>query len=93
MVWRMACQRRAFCIAVRPALPCVRCIARAHLFCSAIGDAKLKQWVIGKPDVTVHDLTDDCEYLILACDGMWDVMDNDTVSPVNADVVPLFSHE
>lgn len=42
----------------------------------AIGDRKLKQWVIGRPDVNTFDLDGTEEYLILGCDGLWDVMDN-----------------
>eukprot|EP00041_Stephanoeca_diplocostata_P018203 m.379458 g.379458 ORF g.379458 m.379458 type:complete len:257 (-) comp20953_c0_seq5:3472-4242(-) len=45
----------------------------------AIGDKKLKEWVIGDPDVKEFDLDGTEEYLILACDGLWDVMDEDTV--------------
>ncbi|EDQ89893.1 uncharacterized protein MONBRDRAFT_32120 [Monosiga brevicollis MX1] len=45
----------------------------------AIGDRKLKQWVIGKPDIAEFDITDDCEYLIAGCDGLWDVMNTETV--------------
>jgi serine/threonine protein phosphatase PrpC len=47
--------------------------------CRAIGDGKLKKWVIGTPDIAEFELTDDCEYLIAGCDGLWDVMDNDKV--------------
>eukprot|EP00050_Salpingoeca_kvevrii_P005779 m.285592 g.285592 ORF g.285592 m.285592 type:complete len:399 (+) comp11412_c0_seq1:265-1461(+) len=46
----------------------------------AIGDKKLKQWVIGDPDVAEFDLDGTEEYLILGCDGLWDVMDNDKVT-------------
>lgn len=45
----------------------------------AIGDKKLKKWVIGKPDVATHDLDDKCEFLVLACDGLWDVMSQEEV--------------
>mmetsp|Transcript_20321 Transcript_20321/g.52703 ORF Transcript_20321/g.52703 Transcript_20321/m.52703 type:complete len:374 (+) Transcript_20321:52-1173(+) len=46
----------------------------------AIGDKKLKEWVIGDPDVAEFDLDGTEEYLILACDGLWDVMDEAKVS-------------
>eukprot|EP00040_Diaphanoeca_grandis_P014906 m.75746 g.75746 ORF g.75746 m.75746 type:complete len:363 (+) comp24822_c1_seq1:380-1468(+) len=45
----------------------------------AIGDRKLKQWVIGEPDVNSFDLDGTEEFMVLACDGLWDVMDNDAV--------------
>lgn len=31
------------------------------------------------PDVEVREITDDWEFLILACDGIWDVLSNDAV--------------
>ncbi|KJE97181.1 protein phosphatase 1F [Capsaspora owczarzaki ATCC 30864] len=42
----------------------------------AIGDKQLKEHVIGTPDV-VHEVLQPGrdEFLILACDGLWDVMD------------------
>ncbi len=43
----------------------------------AIGDRKLKQWVIGRPDVAVFDLDGTEEYLVLGCDGLWDVLTPD----------------
>ena len=46
----------------------------------AIGDRKLKEWVIGDPDVASFDLDGTEEYLIVACDGLWDVMDEEKVS-------------
>lgn len=47
--------------------------------CSAIGDKKLKQWVIGRPDTAEFDIDEQCEYLILGCDGLFDMMDLDKV--------------
>lgn len=28
------------------------------------------------PEVTVHDLSEDWDFLVLACDGIWDVLTN-----------------
>lgn len=28
------------------------------------------------PEVTIHDLSDDWEFIVLACDGIWDVLSN-----------------
>ncbi|GMN41439.1 hypothetical protein TIFTF001_010666 [Ficus carica] len=48
----------------------------------AIGDNYLKPYVIPEPEVTVTDRTDDDECLILASDGLWDVVSNDTACGV-----------
>ncbi|CAG2181005.1 unnamed protein product, partial [Oppiella nova] len=38
-----------------------------------------EQIVTAYPDVQVRDVTDDLEFIIIACDGIWDVMTNDEV--------------
>ncbi|KAG8191961.1 hypothetical protein JTE90_002235 [Oedothorax gibbosus] len=38
-----------------------------------------EQIVTAYPDVVVKDLTSDHEFIVLACDGIWDVMTNDEV--------------
>eukprot|EP00112_Aurelia_sp_Birch-Aquarium-sp1_P006300 Seg1698.2 transcript_id=Seg1698.2/GoldUCD/mRNA.D3Y31 product="putative protein phosphatase 2C T23F11.1" protein_id=Seg1698.2/GoldUCD/D3Y31 len=38
-----------------------------------------EQIVTAYPDVTVHKITDDHEFIFLACDGIWDVMSNEEV--------------
>lgn len=52
----------------------------------AIGDFEFKQnkdipaseqAITAKPDVVVHQITEEDEFLVLACDGIWDVMSND----------------
>ncbi|KAJ4824386.1 Protein phosphatase 2C 37 [Turnera subulata] len=48
----------------------------------AIGDNYLKPYVIPDPEVVVMDRTDDDECLILASDGLWDVVSNDTACGV-----------
>ncbi|KAJ7964564.1 Protein phosphatase 2C-like protein [Quillaja saponaria] len=48
----------------------------------AIGDNYLKPYVIPEPDVTVTDRTAEDECLILASDGLWDVVSNDTACGV-----------
>lgn len=45
----------------------------------AIGDKKLKQWVIGEPGVSEFTLDGSEEYVIIACDGLWDCMTHDEV--------------
>lgn len=41
-----------------------------------IGDRSLKQWVISEPETTVISIKPDCEFLILASDGLWDKVNN-----------------
>ena len=38
----------------------------------AIGDQHLKEWVISDPEIMSLPLTSDCQFLILASDGLWD---------------------
>lgn len=42
----------------------------------AIGDAKDKKYVIGEGDVTRTAMTGKEDYLVVACDGIWDVVDD-----------------
>ncbi|CAH8306319.1 unnamed protein product [Eruca vesicaria subsp. sativa] len=48
----------------------------------AIGDSYLKPYVISKPEVTVTDRVKEDEFLILASDGLWDVVSNETACNV-----------
>lgn len=48
----------------------------------AIGDNYLKPYVIPEPEVTVTDRTAEDECLILASDGLWDVVSNQTACGV-----------
>ncbi|KAI3757712.1 hypothetical protein L6452_05255 [Arctium lappa] len=43
----------------------------------SIGDKQLKPYVIAKPEVIVHKRDGIEEFMILATDGLWDVMSND----------------
>ncbi|KAI7755267.1 hypothetical protein M8C21_002412, partial [Ambrosia artemisiifolia] len=43
----------------------------------SIGDRQLKPYVIAKPEVTVNKREDGDEFIILASDGLWDVISND----------------
>lgn len=38
----------------------------------AIGDANFKQLISAEPDTTIIPITGDCDFLILASDGLWD---------------------
>ncbi|KAJ9545679.1 hypothetical protein OSB04_025386 [Centaurea solstitialis] len=48
----------------------------------AIGDGYLKPYVIPEPEVTVMERTAEDECLILASDGLWDVVSNDVACSV-----------
>lgn len=48
----------------------------------AIGDNYLKPYVIPEPEVTVTERTAEDECLILASDGLWDVVSNDVACSV-----------
>ncbi|KAL2540678.1 PPM-type phosphatase domain-containing protein [Abeliophyllum distichum] len=48
----------------------------------AIGDGYLKPFVISEPEVTITDRTAEDECLILASDGLWDVVSNETACGV-----------
>jgi len=42
----------------------------------SLGDSSMKEFVVGAPYTTETELTEDDEILILACDGIWDVLDD-----------------
>lgn len=53
----------------------------------AIGDKHLKQWVTCEPEVFSHIRTPGDQYLILASDGLWDVISNEeAVQIVNMNI-------
>ncbi|KAF2319105.1 hypothetical protein GH714_013316 [Hevea brasiliensis] len=62
-----------------------------------IGDRHLKQWVISEPETKVLKIKPECEFLILASDGLWDKVANqeavDLVRPlcIGVDKSELFS--
>lgn len=43
----------------------------------AIGDVDLKEWVIAKPDVLTFRLCGEEEFVIVASDGLWDVVSDE----------------
>ncbi|MCL7029734.1 hypothetical protein MKW94_028383 [Papaver nudicaule] len=48
----------------------------------AIGDNYLKPYVSSEPEITVTDRTEEVEFMILASDGLWDVVSNDTACDI-----------
>jgi len=43
----------------------------------ALGDHNFKEYVISTPDIRSVELTDEMGFLLLACDGVFDVMSNE----------------
>eukprot|EP00253_Pinus_taeda_P023858 PITA_23858 len=41
-----------------------------------IGDWHMKEWITAEPDTRKIEITSDCEFLILASDGLWDKVSN-----------------
>lgn len=37
-----------------------------------IGDSHLKRWVIAEPETKILTIEPECEFLILASDGLWE---------------------
>ena len=44
------------------------------------------QAVTALPDVTTHDLTDDVQFIVVACDGIWDCLESHQVCSLNTNV-------
>ncbi|EJD51682.1 protein serine/threonine phosphatase 2C [Auricularia subglabra TFB-10046 SS5] len=42
----------------------------------ALGDSSMKEFVVGAPYTTETELSDEDEFLIIACDGLWDVAED-----------------
>lgn len=42
----------------------------------SLGDSAMKEYVVGQPYTSTMDLTDTDEFLIIACDGLWDVIED-----------------
>jgi serine/threonine protein phosphatase PrpC len=43
----------------------------------AIGDCALKPWVTSAPETRREELKSDDDIIVLACDGLWDVVSDD----------------
>lgn len=44
-----------------------------------IGDIKLKPYVSAEPEIIEKEIEDQDLFIVLATDGLWDVMQNDEV--------------
>lgn len=58
---------------------CVRVNGRLAVS-RAIGDYGLKDVVIGDPDIVWIPLNGSEDFLVLACDGLWDFVDEDDLA-------------
>lgn len=50
----------------------------------SIGDLSLKPFITCDPEVTTHTITDEDHFLILASDGLWDVVSSKTAARIAA---------
>ncbi len=89
LAWQLVaedvCRRRARCVGRRQRPPAVletdrrasnRCLLVFNAVSRAFGDRLLKQYVVAQPDVLEESLTGDDTLLIMATDGLWDVISN-----------------
>jgi len=53
----------------------------------ALGDEELKEYVIGRPFTAKVKLTRDSQFLIIACDGLWDVCTDQEACDLVRDVI------
>ena len=54
----------------------------------AFGDRLLKKYVVAEPDILEENLTGDDTLLIMATDGLWDVISNqDAISMVRVSMM------
>ncbi|KAK9896960.1 protein serine/threonine phosphatase 2C [Cystobasidium minutum MCA 4210] len=52
----------------------------------SLGDSSMKEFVVGSPYTTETTLGDEDDYLIIACDGLWDVCEDQTAVDLIRDV-------
>ena len=55
-----------------------------------LGDLYVKQFgVINTPDISVYDITNSIKYVVIASDGVWDVIDLDTLVNMSKEGKPV----
>ncbi|PWN41519.1 PP2C-domain-containing protein [Ceraceosorus guamensis] len=52
----------------------------------SLGDQAMKEFVVGSPYTTETCLSDEDKFLIVACDGLWDVIDDQDAVDLVADI-------
>lgn len=50
----------------------------------SIGDLSLKPWITCDPEITTHRLTADDQFLVMATDGLWDVVSSKAAAKIAA---------
>lgn len=50
------------------------------VFQYSVGDAQYKPYVTAHPELAALDLDGDEDFLVIACDGLWDVVSEDQVA-------------
>jgi len=45
----------------------------------SLGDRKISDYISHEPEVLIHQIQKEDDYLIIACDGLWDVLSNEEV--------------
>lgn len=48
----------------------------------SMGDLSLKPWITCEPEIKTHTITNDDKFLIMATDGLWDVVSNKAAAKV-----------
>jgi protein phosphatase 1L len=56
------------------------CALRRLAVSRGIGDAPLKKYITPDPDICEYDIRPDDWFLVVASDGIWDVLENDQVA-------------
>ena len=52
----------------------------------AIGDRMLKDYVSAEPEIVERTITKDDAFIVIATDGLWDVLSNQTVAQISCNV-------
>lgn len=57
-----------------------------HVLCGTAGDRLLKRYVVAMPDLEEQQLSSQDDALILASDGLWDVLSNEDAAGLIRDI-------
>ncbi|KAG8744490.1 Protein phosphatase 2C 1 [Ceratobasidium sp. 414] len=59
----------------------------------SLGDSAMKEFVVGSPYTTETELSDEDEFVIFACDGLWDVADDQAAVDIVRKAAPISAQE